>query len=112
MMNRIAPGGVKIDLRIEGGIPQSSFIHLEEKTLRILRARNANLQDPAMVWGLNNDGVTLWSQNKIHDPYKTLDILKRSGLTYGATWAMGSRTNRSVMSAVRADRDFKIEEAS
>jgi LuxR family transcriptional regulator len=111
IMSRIAPGGVKIYLCIEEGKPLRSFIRMDEKTHRILRSRNAELQDPAMVWGLNNDGVTLWSQNKIHDPYKNLDVLKRSGLTYGATWAIGNRSKRSVMSALRSDRDFKIEEA-
>jgi LuxR family transcriptional regulator len=110
LMNRIAPDALKLTLRIEAGKPLRTITRIDEKIRRILMARNSALQDPAMAWGLNNDGFAPWSHGIIPDPYNNLDVLRRAGLPYGGTWAIGSRSNRSVMSALRRDREFTLDE--
>jgi LuxR family transcriptional regulator, quorum-sensing system regulator SdiA len=68
------------------------------------------LRDPAVMWGLGQNGMVNWSDLAANDPEGVFTAAHMHGLRNGVTYATGNATSRTISGHSRPDAGFTTEE--
>lgn len=110
LLERVAPVGYYIALRIGFAFPLEEFNHLPQPWIDLYIAERLMLDDPAVRWAYANQGVSRWSA--LDDPLGIFAKAWRLGLRYGAVVAVSDEASgmRSFGIFLRDDRELSDRE--
>lgn len=103
-LSECAPMGYVLALHVGFHAPKMTFRTYPEAWSAEYAAQGFALQDPVVLWGLQNTGSARWN-----DIAPGHDIVLRAadhGLSYGVVHSIATGTSRSICSVARKDREF------
>nr|WP_256500574.1 LuxR family transcriptional regulator [Limimaricola litoreus] len=109
MLNRLAPVGYYIALRVGFASPLEEYNHLPAPWIEIYTAERLFFDDPAIRWAYSHEGAARWSA--IEDPFGLFVRARRMGLRHGAVASVADAGGaRSYGIYIREDREFSDRE--
>ncbi|PHP29221.1 helix-turn-helix transcriptional regulator [Limimaricola cinnabarinus] len=109
LLNRLAPVGYYIALRVGFASPLEEYNLLPASWVKIYTTERLILDDPAIRWAYSNEGAARWSA--IEDPFGLFVRARRMGLRHGAVTSVADADGaRSYGVYVREDREFSDRE--
>lgn len=112
-LQRLAPGGHFIGLRISYSFPQEQINTFPANWVKHYMERGLMPHDPVVKWVFGNLGAIRWRELAADDPFHVFRQAQAFGLRYGVSVAYQDSQKdgqRSFGSFVRADRDFEDAE--
>ncbi|OUD10668.1 LuxR family transcriptional regulator [Marivivens niveibacter] len=112
-INKVAPLGHHIALRVGFAFPLEEINALPRKWLQHYAANRMVVQDPVFRWAYAKTGTVRWSELEQFDPFGVIAQAKDFGLNYGVSVACideGGQGVRSFGSFLRGDREFTDDE--
>ncbi|MGR3466223.1 helix-turn-helix transcriptional regulator [Limimaricola sp.] len=110
LLERVAPVGYYIALRIGFAFPLEEINHLPQPWIDLYISERLMLDDPAVRWAYAQQGVSRWSA--LDDPLGIFAKAWRLGLRYGAVVAVSDEASgmRSFGIFLRDDRELSDRE--
>ncbi|HRO10824.1 LuxR C-terminal-related transcriptional regulator [Amaricoccus sp.] len=110
MLDRLAPAGFYVAIRVGFAFPMVEHNHLPAGWIREYGASGFIVHDPAMAWVYRNSGVTRCSTLGIEDAQGVLELAKNYGLNFGAVSSYldsCSGGQRTFGFFFRSDREYE-----
>lgn len=101
-----APDGHMVALHYRVAWPMFYSTEYPETWQEIYTAKLYAFRDPVVIWAFANTGVTRWSEITLPDPFGVLAHAREYGMKYGMVGAIGPKSSRSTLGAIREDREF------
>ena len=110
-LRRLAPAGFSIGIAIRFFSPLATYIEYPEDWVKEYTQNAYALVDPAVIWGMTNEGILPWSKNKLPDTMGIFEKAKKHGLKHGLTCSIKINNKKTFGSFARSDRPFTETEA-
>lgn len=109
-LTELAPEGYNFGFHIRYSRPSVVRLTYRESWSKFYSNQNFILSDPAVIWGLTNNGARRWSEIELPDPLNVFGHAAKHGYAFGVSIGCGDAHSKTLGSAGRPDREFNDDE--
>jgi LuxR family transcriptional regulator len=106
VLKDFAPSGYAIALHIEFNAPKLMFQTYPVAWINHYEENGFFLNDPVVMWGMQNQGVCRWHELVATDSIGVLKEAQTYGMNYGFVLSIDSNDKHSIGGFSRSDREF------
>lgn len=101
-----SPSGFAAAFHVTFATPKYLFQSYADDWMNYYSANGLVMKDPAVKWGLSNDGIAQWSNVQEYDTDGVFTKAAEYGLNYWAIVATSENESKSIGAFARGDSDF------
>jgi LuxR family transcriptional regulator len=105
-LKKLAPAGYSIGISIRFYAPLKVYYDYPKAWIEEYTENGYALVDPAVIWGITNEGIIEWDKNKLADEKEIFKKAAKHGMKYGITCSIKIDKKKTIASFARTDRRF------
>ncbi|SDL41102.1 autoinducer binding domain-containing protein [Aliiruegeria lutimaris] len=111
-INGACDAGFAVALHVSFSTPRFLFQTYRPDWAKVYSERGLVMHDPAVKWGLHNEGIIDWADQEADDPANVFALARDHGLKHGFTVGVNAGGTRSVGAFARTENPFTGEQVT